>query len=427
MTDSNPFPTNPGQDSGVPTAPSPTAPSPATPEPAQQSYGQSAYETPQPQYAQPAYGQPSQPQYSAPAYGQYQQQPAPAPQYAQTPFGNTPSAAGSPEPPLDQPWYGATFVGAIQRGFKKLFVFTGRASRSEYWWWWLFMALVSVVLVVLANIAPVFALLLLVWGIATLVLNYGITVRRGHDSNKSTIVASIPYGILVLGNLIYYILLFLMVSKMSSGSYTDAASLLLNMDSYKAMAVIGELMIVGGGIANLVFMLLGTNPAGEQYDHLPAFGAGANPTASAAQFGSSTFSATPAAPAQQPVPTPAAQFPAAPAASDENDEDGATVLGSYHSNASATAPAAPSAWQPTAPAPAPAYGQNIPVAPAAGVPAPGTVPVAPAGTQPAAAPTFPNGGVPAAPAAGQATAGQTAAASDDDMDATVLGSYHPQQ
>jgi hypothetical protein len=35
-------------------------------------------------------------------------------------------------PPLDQPYYGIGFGGAVGRGFKKYATFTGRASRSEY-------------------------------------------------------------------------------------------------------------------------------------------------------------------------------------------------------------------------------------------------------------------------------------------------------
>jgi hypothetical protein len=49
-------------------------------------------------------------------------------------------------PPLEMPHYGISFGGAIARGFKKYTLFTGRASRSEYWWWNLFGLLVCLVL-----------------------------------------------------------------------------------------------------------------------------------------------------------------------------------------------------------------------------------------------------------------------------------------
>ncbi|WP_018142560.1 DUF805 domain-containing protein [Alloscardovia criceti] len=38
------------------------------------------------------------------------------------------------EPPLDQPFYGASPVQAVVRFFKKYAKFSGRASRSEFWW-----------------------------------------------------------------------------------------------------------------------------------------------------------------------------------------------------------------------------------------------------------------------------------------------------
>ena len=49
-------------------------------------------------------------------------------------------------PPLEMPQYGISFGGAIARGFKKYTLFTGRASRSEFWWWYLFTNLVVLVL-----------------------------------------------------------------------------------------------------------------------------------------------------------------------------------------------------------------------------------------------------------------------------------------
>ncbi len=38
-----------------------------------------------------------------------------------------------PAPPLDQPYYGIPFLEAQKRLVQKAFVYTGRASPSEYW------------------------------------------------------------------------------------------------------------------------------------------------------------------------------------------------------------------------------------------------------------------------------------------------------
>ncbi len=39
--------------------------------------------------------------------------------------------------PLRAPFPGAPFAEALRRFWRKYTVFTGRASRSEYWWWWI--------------------------------------------------------------------------------------------------------------------------------------------------------------------------------------------------------------------------------------------------------------------------------------------------
>lgn len=54
---------------------------------------------------------------------------------------------------LNLPLYGATFGQAVSRYFKKYAVFTGRASRSEYWWVQLFLFLVSLVPLLLMGLA----------------------------------------------------------------------------------------------------------------------------------------------------------------------------------------------------------------------------------------------------------------------------------
>ncbi len=41
------------------------------------------------------------------------------------------------DPGLRRPWYGIGFAEAYLRSFMKYTIFTGRASRGEFWWWWL--------------------------------------------------------------------------------------------------------------------------------------------------------------------------------------------------------------------------------------------------------------------------------------------------
>lgn len=162
------------------------------------------------------------------SYPQYpSQQPYQAPQQ----FPSQQSWPGG-EPPLWAPYYGAPFAAAVKRFFKKYADFSGRASRSEYWWW----TLVSVIIAVVLNIIVqsgvhytaygstagpgtfVGGALLVIFGLATFIPSLALSVRRLHDSNKS--------GWMILLGLIPFV----------------------------------------GGIILLVFMLLGPDPAGQQYD-----------------------------------------------------------------------------------------------------------------------------------------------------------------
>lgn len=80
-----------------------------------------------------------------------------------------------------------TFGQSISTCFNKYAVFTGRASRSEYWWWWLFTFIVTFVVVFIAtlidedfgNVARI------ILQLAFLLPNLAVGIRRCHDSNHS--------------------------------------------------------------------------------------------------------------------------------------------------------------------------------------------------------------------------------------------------
>ena len=147
-------------------------------------YGSGPYSGSSPQGGQQPYGSPQPPAYGSPqgqqSYGAQGQSPygaAPqgqspygsAPQgqspYGQQPYGQQPYGApmgaasattvvpGGPpalgpdgEPALSQPLYGATFMQATKRFFKKYARFSGYASMSEYWWSFLAVGLLSLIL-----------------------------------------------------------------------------------------------------------------------------------------------------------------------------------------------------------------------------------------------------------------------------------------
>ncbi|MDR2379634.1 MAG: DUF805 domain-containing protein [Bifidobacteriaceae bacterium] len=156
--------------------------------------GQASYETgQQPSWGQPA-SDPGQQFGQPPAYGGQAYAPAAQPYPLQT----------GEEPGLDQPWYGIGFGAAVKRFFQKYAVFTGRASRGEFWWWALANGIVITALYIVLIAAGglglaansgsgrfgvgVTALLILgimsLWNLATLVPNLAITWRRLHDVDK---------------------------------------------------------------------------------------------------------------------------------------------------------------------------------------------------------------------------------------------------
>lgn len=111
------------------------------------------------------------------------------------------------EATLSQPLYGATIKQAFVRFWKKYVVFSGRASRSEYWWWALISFVISFILSAVDRLifgeptatsqqsgAAMNAALLSslrtgifsnLWALATLVGGLSLVVRRLHDRNKS--------------------------------------------------------------------------------------------------------------------------------------------------------------------------------------------------------------------------------------------------
>ena len=71
--------------------------------------------------------------------------------------------------------------------FKKYATFTGRATRAEYWYFQLVNALIVLVLSILdqSSGSAVSSTVLVVYWLAALLPNLGVTFRRLHDTGRS--------------------------------------------------------------------------------------------------------------------------------------------------------------------------------------------------------------------------------------------------
>lgn len=106
--------------------------------------------------------------------------------YGSNPYGDpSGSPYGTPPPvdPLSQPLRGASIGTAYVRFWKKYAVFSGRASRSEFWWVYLVNAIISAVV----NLTNSEALTILggIYSLATIVPSLALGARRLHDVNRS--------------------------------------------------------------------------------------------------------------------------------------------------------------------------------------------------------------------------------------------------
>lgn len=283
----------PVYDSANPAGSAPQAPQPN--EPAPVLYGESVTftetSTPAPNPS-PAYGAPADPSaatFSAPAYSApvANVPPVPAasyttstglpyagtPSYDQMPPAATPGYApaqpgmpmGAPygatatEPPINMPWYGIDFVNAIKRFFTKYATFSGRASRGEFWWVMLFLFLVSFVFNLLTRASSFFNVLSAIWGLAILVPQIALAVRRVHDANLPGGWVALPYGIEVLGALV---MTFSTIGAVTSGLSGSSGGVGGGM----AGILIGSLIMLAGAVTAIVLFAKQSDPQGARFD-----------------------------------------------------------------------------------------------------------------------------------------------------------------
>ncbi|WP_163197085.1 DUF805 domain-containing protein [Bifidobacterium platyrrhinorum] len=327
-----PLPSNPTPPSDGQPAPNPYAqPAPAPQRPyapyqgntasAAPAYGQAAQQqpaptpTPTPTPTQP-YQSSQQPYGGQPAGGQRYSQPA-NPYAAPNPYMQTAAAPGfTDEPPLDRPYYGCSIDKAFIRFWKKYVVFSGRASRGEFWWVILCNVIIGVVLGILIALIHSttnvdLGFLTLLYDLAVIIPTLSLSVRRLHDTDRPGWWMAIIYGAIFLGGILELV-------GGASFLIGGAGALFGGGSGYGAAAagggialVIGALLNLAAGILYIVFMALPSKPEGARFDARPTPTPAPMPGAPMAPVPGAQ---SPYAPYGAPAPTPMANAPAASSA-----------------------------------------------------------------------------------------------------------------
>ena len=147
------------------------------------------------------------------------------------------SSAPRGTPPLDHPWYGIGFGGAVKRFFTKYATFHGRASRSEFWWCYLFWAI---------GLLVVFGA-----GVPAIVAGSGSASSSGTPAFGAGAYVGVALpGLFVLGTVVP--LLAVAVRRLHDTGQSGLYVLLGLVPFFGPMIV-------------LVLLLIGTTPAAERY------------------------------------------------------------------------------------------------------------------------------------------------------------------
>ncbi|MCI1219467.1 MAG: DUF805 domain-containing protein [Bifidobacterium sp.] len=172
---------------------------------------------------------------------------------------------------MNKPYYGIPFPEAIKRFFQKYVVFSGRASKSEFWWAFLGYFAVAIVLGMINSITGErMSWLGNLWALATILPGIAIFVRRLHDSGRSGWWAALPIG---LGLLTIVFSVIAAVQLFATVGYAIASPAGLSgelaMRNVSGVAVWGLLIMVSVIAILVSFIVLGvaaSKPEGARYD-----------------------------------------------------------------------------------------------------------------------------------------------------------------
>ncbi|MDE6717357.1 MAG: DUF805 domain-containing protein [Muribaculaceae bacterium] len=124
--------------------------------------------------------------------------------------------------------YPVPFGEAIRRAFNNYCVFTGRASRSEYWWFVLFTAIVGWAIGIILGLplgsdSFIYQGVSGLWGLFIFLPSLGLCFRRLHDTGRSG--WNILWALLPFIGTIILIVYFCQNSQMSDNQYGPVPNL----------------------------------------------------------------------------------------------------------------------------------------------------------------------------------------------------------
>lgn len=122
----------------------------------------------------------------------------------------------------------------------------------------LFLFLVSFVFNLLTRASSFFNVLSAIWGLAILVPQIALAVRRVHDANLPGGWVALPYGIEVVGAMV---ISFLMVGTVASGLSGSSG-----LGGGVVGMLIGALIVLSGAVTAIVLFAKQSDPQGARFD-----------------------------------------------------------------------------------------------------------------------------------------------------------------
>ncbi len=141
-----------------------------------------------------------------------------------------------------------SFADAVRTGFQKYVVFSGRASRPEFWYWILFTILVAVAFNIIESVLNIrVGIVRALFNLAVFLPGLAVSVRRLHDTGRSGWFLLILYVPWIVGFVFLGVGLGLGIAAAFTGTSEGAGSgTLAFAGAALVSALIGAVLCLGG-------------------------------------------------------------------------------------------------------------------------------------------------------------------------------------